>query len=228
MTLSIRTALSCAALVLLPASQILAAEAGDWIIRFGAAQVAPDESSSLISTAATGALPGTAASVDDDTQLGITVAYRITDRVGVELLAATPFKHDIGVKGLGGYGYDVSDLGSTEQLPPTLVLQYYFPNDSKIEPYVGLGINYTAFFSEDLSNSAKTTLGADNLELDDSFGIALQAGADWSLNEHWVVNASVWFIDIDTDAELDSALGKVKADVEIDPMVYMLGLGYRF
>jgi outer membrane protein len=43
-----------------------------------------------------------------------------------------------------------------------------------------------------------------------------------------MLNASMWKIDIDTDASFNSALGKVTADVDIDPWVYMLSLGYRF
>lgn len=82
---------------------------------------------------------GTAATLDSDTQLGLNFAYMLTDQLGVELLAATPFSHDIGTKGLGGL-----KLGSVKHLPPTLSLVYY-PLDSKsaFQPYVGAGINYT-------------------------------------------------------------------------------------
>ena len=40
------------------------------------------------------------ATLDSDTQLGLNFAYMVTDKVGIELLAATPFSHDVGVKGL--------------------------------------------------------------------------------------------------------------------------------
>ena len=38
--------------------------------------------------------------------------------------------------------------GETKHLPPTLSLQYYFTNKSRITPFVGAGINYTYFFDE--------------------------------------------------------------------------------
>jgi outer membrane protein len=42
-------------------------------------------------------------------------------------------------------------------------------------------------------------------------------------------NVSVWNIDIDTEARLYVNNARVdKIDVEIDPWVYMVGLGYRF
>ncbi|MFT7184805.1 MAG: outer membrane protein [Pseudohongiellaceae bacterium] len=33
--------------------------------------------------------------VDNDTQFGLTLTYMITNRVGLELLAAIPFEHDV-------------------------------------------------------------------------------------------------------------------------------------
>ena len=38
--------------------------------------------------------------------------------------------------------------GSTKHLPPTLSVQYHFNSAGKLIPYVGLGVNYTIFFSE--------------------------------------------------------------------------------
>ena len=204
--------------------QAQAHQAGDWIVRAGVAQVAPDDDSSELSTSA-GALAGTGVGVDNASALGLTVAYMLTDQIGVELLAATPFKHDLKLQGVAG----LDNLGSVEQLPPTLSLQYYLLSPgSALRPYVGVGLNYTTFFNEDVSGAAKGALGARNLKLDDSVGLAAQVGVDWQLSDRWLLNAAVWRIDIDTTATLDSALGRVKVDVDIDPWVYMVGLGYKF
>jgi outer membrane protein W len=35
-------------------------------------------------------------------------------------------------------------------------------------------------------------------------------------------------IDIDTDAVISAPAGEVTVDVEIDPVVYMIGAAYRF
>ena len=96
------------------------------------------------------------------------------------------------------------------------------------QPYVGLGINYTIFFDEDLSSRQKDN-GFSNLELDDSWGLAYQLGMDYMLTDNLLLNAQVRYIDIDTTATVDhNALGKVKVDVDVDPFVYMVGLGYKF
>jgi outer membrane protein len=208
---------------------VLAHEAGDIILRVGATQVAPDDSSSVISTTSTGPLAGTSVSVDKSTQLGLNLVWMWTDSVGLEVLAATPFDHDLRVSGLDQYGFSTTDLGSAKQLPPTLSALYFFgSSSSRVRPYIGAGINYTTFFSKDFTSQAETELGANGLDLDDSWGLAGRAGIDIDLSDKWLLNASVWTIDIDTDASFNSALGRVNASVDIDPLVYMISLGYQF
>lgn len=204
-------------------------EAGDIILRAGAVSVVPDESTSLISTTATGALAGTEVGVGDSTQLGLNLVYMFSDNIGLEVLAATPFEHDLKAKGLDQYDFSTKDLGTSDQLPPTVTLNYFLGNaNSSIRPYVGVGINYTTFFDKSLSNQAKSELGASRLDLDDSFGVAYRAGVDFNLGDRWILNASLWNIDIETDASFNSALGKVQVNADIDPWVYMVSLGYRF
>ncbi|WEK30546.1 MAG: outer membrane beta-barrel protein [Candidatus Pseudomonas phytovorans] len=204
-------------------------QAGDMILRAGAITTAPNESSGDLKFDGN-KVSGTKATLDSDTQLGLTFAYMLTDHIGLELLAATPFKHTVGVKGLGG-GLD-GKLADIKQLPPTLSLQYYpMEPNSRFQPYAGVGINYTLFFDEDLS-SARKQQGFSNLKLQDSVGIAGQLGMDYMLTDNLLVNASVWYVDIDTKASVNgpTALGysKTKVNVEVDPWVYMVGLGYKF
>lgn len=213
----------------LAAPHAQAFEAGDIIVRAGAITVDPHEDSSNLKFdgAAAG---GTQATLDSDTQLGLNFAYMLTDNIGIELLAATPFEHSVGVKGLGA-GLD-GKLGDIKHLPPTLSVVYYpLASGSAFQPYVGLGINYTTFFQEDLT-STRTAQGFSNLDLDDSIGLAAQIGMDYMLTESVMLNAQVRYIDIDTDASVEGpgALGiaKTKVDVDVDPYVYMVGLGYKF
>ena len=207
----------------------MAYEPGDWVVRAGYAAVNPDDSSSALK--ADGApVAGTQVSVDDNARLGLTASYIFAPHWGIEVLAATPFKHVLGVDGLGGLGVpNGTRLGSTRHLPPTVSVQYYFANSaSKWQPYVGIGVNYTTFFSEDLSSEAENALGASDLSLDDSIGLAFEIGMDWMVNQNWVVSASIWKVDIETDASFNTALGRITSTVTIDPIVYMLGVGYKF
>ncbi len=204
-------------------------QASDIIVRAGAITTAPNEDSGELKL--DGAkISGTKATLTSDTQLGLTFAYMLTDHIGLELLAATPFQHEVGVKGLGP-ALD-GKLGDVKQLPPTLSLQYY-PLDasSRFQPYAGIGINYTMFFGEDLTSQRKSE-GFSNLKLKDSVGIAGQLGFDYMLTDHMLLNASVWYVDIDTEASVDGptalGVGRTKVDVDVDPWVYMVGVGYKF
>jgi len=225
-----KTLLSASLITLALAAPVAHAhQAGDFILRAGAITTAPNENSGDIKLDGT-KVSGTKATLDSDTQLGLAFAYMLTDHIGLELLAATPFQHTVGVKGLGA-GLD-GKLGDIKQLPPTLSLQYYpMEPSSKFQPYAGIGLNYTMFFDEDLSSNRKAQ-GFSNLKLKDSVGLAGQLGMDYMINEHFLVNAAVWYVDIDTKATINgpSALGvgKTKVDVDVDPWVYMVGVGYKF
>ena len=204
------------------APQAHAFEAGDIIVRAGAVTVDPHEDSSAVKIGGA-SVAGTGATLDSDTQLGLNFAYMVTDHIGVELLAATPFKHDIGTKGLGGL-----KLGSVKHLPPTLSVVYY-PMDasSALQPYVGAGINYTWFFDDKLSSEAESQ-GFRGLDLDNSWGLAAQVGLDYMLTDSLMLNAQVRYIDIDTEGTTYAGPTKVSVDVDVDPFVYMVGLGYKF
>lgn len=213
----------------LSANDALAYEPGDWVVRAGYAAVDPRDDSGDLKLEGT-PLGGTGVGVDSASALGLSISYVIAPGIGIEVLAASPFKHAITSKGLGDLGLrDGTRLGDTRQLPPTISAQYYFaPAGSAWQPYAGVGINYTTFFNESLSATAKQQLGASHLTLKDSWGLAFELGMDWRINERWLLNAAVWHMDIDSDASLQTALGKVKTHVNIDPWVYMFGVGYKF
>jgi outer membrane protein len=222
--------MSLLAAALLASAGASAYEAGDWIVRGGAVMVAPNDDSSNLDLAGA-QLAGTGVEVDDNTQLLLNVTWMAIEHVGVELLAATPFEHSVDSKGLAGLGLGLSDVevGSVKHLPPTLtVLWYPMESVAAFQPFIGAGINYTIFFQEDTSGAAQAALGARNLELDDSWGLAARAGFDYMLNDCWSLHAGVYYLGIDTKASLDTALGKVGVDVDINPWVYTVGLGYRF
>jgi outer membrane protein len=206
-------------------------------VNVGAITVAPNDSSSTLNVVETVAgLPAgsTQVAVNNNTQLGFTIDYKINNNWTAELIAATPFSHDVNVK---GSAIDGLDIGSTKHLPPTLVAQYHFDlGNSKFDPFVGVGLNYTKFFNASASDTLKTTLrtlnvtkASDNvdLDLDDSFGLALQAGVNYKINDNWGAHFAVSKIDIDTEANVTVNGNSIqKVDVQIDPMVVMVGVRF--
>ena len=187
----------------LTAQPATAVEKGDWLVRFGLANVNPNDGSS-------GVVADDAVGVEDDTQLYINATWMFSDNMGLDILGATPFTHDITLDG--------TKFAETKHLPPTVGVQYHFSPKSNVRPYVGAGINYTTFFSEE------ATAVITSLSLDDSWGLAVQAGVDVDINDNWFFNADLRYINIETTAETN--LGNI--DVEIDPWVIGLGVGTTF
>ncbi|MCL1133474.1 outer membrane protein OmpW [Shewanella hafniensis] len=191
---------------------VSAHQAGDIIVRAGAVVVAPNESSDDV--AGKGEFQ-----ISNNTQLGLNFGYMLTDNFGVELLAATPFSHDVS---LGG-----TKIAETKHLPPTLVAQYYFGDaQSKLRPYVGVGVNYTNFFDNEFTNDLNGALT--DLSMSTSWGLAAQAGVDYQVNKNWLVNASVWYAQISSDVKFKLSGDTVVIDTDINPWVYMVSVGYTF
>lgn len=214
------------------APSVQAHQAGDIIVRAGAITVQTKENTSSVKVdrgGLAGADLGGKATLGNDTQLGLNFAYMLTDHFGVELLAASPFKHDVAIKGTAG-GIADGKLGSLKHLPPTLSAVFY-PLDSKsaFQPYVGAGVTYTWFFDEKVGSSA-TAAGFDNFRVNNTWGWAAQVGADYMLTDNIMLNGQIRYIDIDTTAYVNNnALGvRAKVNVDVEPLVYMVGLGYKF
>jgi outer membrane protein len=203
----------------LTSASALAHKAGDMLVRVGLTNVAPDASSSDVILG--GANTGLRLDVDSNTQLGLNFAYFLTDNWNIEVLAATPFKHDIEIVGVG-------PLGETTHLPPTVTANYFFLDDSSaFQPYAGIGLNYTIFFDEGFTDASEAGGFAD-LDLDASFGLSAQLGFDYMLNDEWFINASARYIDISTDATFTAGGAPGSVTVDIDPYVYTLSVGYKF
>ena len=173
---------------------------GDWTLGVGVHQVNPKSDNGKL---ANGTLP---LDIDSDVKPTITAEYFLADNLGLEVLAALPFKHDIAIKGVG-------TVGSTKHLPPTFTLQYHFNSKGKVSPFLGAGINYTTFFSEDTQGILKGT----KLKLGDSWGLAAHAGLDFAVSKNGALRVDVRYMDIDTKVEVNGAkLGTAN----IDPLVY--------
>ncbi len=141
--------------------------------------------------------------------------YFFSDNIAMELIAATA-QHEMEASntGLGNL-----DLGDVWILPPTLTLQYHFNPHGQVRPYVGAGVNYIYFYNADPGQFS-------GVDYQSGFGYAAQAGVDYALDEHWALNADVKKVWHKVDAKVNG--GAVTADVDLDPWIVGLGIGYRF
>jgi outer membrane protein len=197
--MKIALALAAAALA---ASPVQAQEAPQWILRAGVHPVQPKAHNhqQLV--------------VGDGTAITLSATRMLSRHWGIEALASLPVEHEIALRGDG-------TVARVRQVPPTLSLQYHFPDpNGRIHGYVGAGINHTTFFDE----RTRGVLQGSDLELADSWGPAVQAGLDFDIGRGWFVNLDARWFDMDAGARLNGAsLGTV----EMDPYAVGMTLGRR-
>ncbi|MDR0440537.1 MAG: outer membrane beta-barrel protein [Candidatus Accumulibacter sp.] len=141
----------------------------------------------------------------------VDISYFFTPNIAAELVLTYPQRINIDV---GGH-----KEGTIKALPPSLLLQYHFTQLGAFKPYVGAGVNYTRF------SKRKNILGGAASVEKDSFGPAVQAGFDYALSKNWSVNFDVKYIRMDTDVKVG---GVKRGKIDLDPMLYGIGIGYRF
>jgi outer membrane protein len=180
------------------------------MVRMRAINVMPDESG-------TPTVIGGEVKLNNDSVPEIDFTYFINKNFAIELiLATTTHKASAFNTSLNNL-----DLGDVSLLPPTLTAQYHH-DFGNFKPYVGVGLNYTFFYGADYGV-------AKNVEYDNSLGYALQIGTDYKIGENLYLNVDIKKIYLSTDVKVDTySNGSVTADVEINPYIVGLGLGFKF
>jgi outer membrane protein len=187
-----------------PSREYVADYGPGWMIRGRILGVIPDEDSTV--------LPNIG--IDNSIVPELDVTYFFNKNLAVEVIAGvTPHT----VKNAG------AEVGDVWLLPPTVTLQYHFDLGGGIKPYVGAGVNYTVFFNEDAKGGTYTSL-----DLKNNWGWALQAGVDVHLQGNWFLNVDVKKLFLDSDATVVAGGNTIHANVDIDPWIVGVGLGYRF
>jgi outer membrane protein len=184
--------------------------AGDLMVRLRGIGVIPNPSSTISPIGGHVEASDTAVPEAD-------FSYFVTDNIAMELILATT-QHDMSAKDttLGNL-----NLGTVRLLPPTLTAQYHFMPKSAFSPYLGAGVNYTWFFDDQAPGGTVTSI-----KYSDGFGAVIQAGLDYRIAGRWYANFDVKHIFLNTTVKING--GAIKADVDLDPTIVGLGIGYRF
>ncbi len=145
--------------------------------------------------------------VDDETTAEIGLTHFFTSNWAVDL-GLSWAKNDVTLNGNGG---------SVKLMPLNVLAQYHFlPDGQTVRPYVGAGLNYTHFSDVDIQG------GAVGLEKD-RFGPVIQAGFDVPIDDAWSFNADVKKVWLSTDAS-----GAASGNIDLDPWIFGVGVGYKF
>ena len=190
-----------------------AEDTNPWSVRLRATYVNPVDHSDAVGTL----ISKDGINVSDRLIPEFDVDYAINQRWSCELVLTVPQEHSVKVtKGtLAG-----TKLGTFDELPPTLLVQYHPDCGKKFRPYVGAGVNFTLIFNDGLK------AGPTQLKLDDySVGVAGQTGFDYLLNDRWAINVDLKRMIMRTDV---TAGGSKLTEVRVDPWLYSLGLRYQF
>ena len=179
---------------------------GPWLVRARAVYLDPADKSSPVGGVGASDRIG----VESKTIPEIDFSYFFTPNWAAELILTYPQKHDVSLDG--------SKIGSFKHLPPTLTVQYHFLPGATFDPYLGAGINYTRISSVNLLG------GTGGLEKD-SWGGALQAGVDVKLDKNWSFNIDIKKVQIRSDVYIS---GADVSEVKVDPILFGMGIGYRF
>ncbi len=224
-------------ILMLSLSQTAIAAGEKWKIRARGIGIVPaDDSGTVFLNGNTG--QGAGVEVDAAVMPEVDITYMITPHWGVEAIASMA-NHDVNIDGtptgtLAAVGGNGTKLFDTWVLPPTVTLQYHFMPEGNIRPYVGVGVNYTATLFDDATDGLETAVGGPvDVSSSNSWGWALQAGIDYEINDKWFFNADMKYIDIDTTARINVVGGALagngfNVDVDVNPFVLGLGVGYRF
>jgi outer membrane protein len=181
-----------------------------WEIRLRGVYLKPANKSDAIP----GLAPENAIHINDKWLPDLDFEYFIAPNWSAELVLTYPLKQNVTLSG--------EAIGTFKHLPPVLTAKYDFLPDRDFQPYVGVGINVTNISDVNL---AVPGVGALKLRTT-SVGPAAQVGFDYRLQDHWFLNADVkWF---KLGSHVDLADGARVSTVHIDPLLFGIGIGYRF
>lgn len=188
---------------LLAAQGALASQAGDVFVRAGIAQADVKSNNGDLT--------------DDNLRLNVSsergfyysAGYHFTDTVGIELSGQEKVEHDLSLAG--------GAIGSVDRLPVNLLVNYYPLGgmESRVQPYAGVGLNYTRFSGEEL----------EGLDVRRSYGAIGQVGVDLAVAQGFMLNGFASYADVSSSVRLN---GDDIGEARIDPVTIGGGITYRF
>ena len=201
------------------------AKAGDVQVKLLGTLVAPDGKIKDVKLDRIGLPAGTQTKADDNMVPTLAVEYFVADNISLETIAGVT-QHDVDGRGaLAGAGL-VSDA---KIVPATLTLKYHFGKDGGVQPYVGAGPSYFIFIDEKPGATA-VALGATRQKMNDTFGVALQAGIDVPVNDKGLAvtfDAKRYFLR-PTARWFAGTTEVLQTRHKLDPWVISAGVAFRF
>lgn len=147
---------------------------------------------------------------------------KVSDDVIPELDLEYFFKKNLSAEVIAGVTHSDIKLngsfaGSTWLLPPTVTVKYHPLAGNNVSPYLGVGVNVVMPFKSKLN-------GVSDFNISPSVGWAAQAGTDIKINNNLYFNIDYKYLKADTKAKIAGT----KYDLDLNPHLFGVGIGYRF
>ena len=160
-------------------------------------------------------------SADNGYGFGIDLEYRASRRLGIDfgVLTATPVI-DVLIDEVG-----VISASAKPRITPIYAgLNVHLSPDSRFDLYIGPLLAYVVYSSFDLV--VDPWFLTEGFVTRNDFGIGVNLGLDIRLGDAgWLITAAFKYLDTTLEASPpDESIGRT----DIDPMIFVLGVGYRF
>jgi outer membrane protein len=187
-----------------------------FFVHIGPAAVILNESATLL--AAGQRLAGATISVKPQATIAVELGYFLSPNFAVSFTGGIPPSAKIDAAGtLAGVGR----VGATTYGPMTVTAHYHFTEMGRLQPYVGAGPAFMYVFDQD--DGVMT-----QVKIDNAFGFAFQAGADYMITDRWGLFVDVKKAILRTEAKGFFGPAPIQADVRLDPLVVHGGVSLRF
>ena len=201
------------------------AEAGKWQVKLLGTAVLPDGKIDQVKKDLIGVPAGTDTRANDNYVPTVAIEYFFSEKVSVETICCVT-QHDVDVGAGPLTGAEM--VSNAKIVPATFTLKYHFGDGSKITPYVGAGPAYFLVLG-DKPGTGAVGLGATDFSLDDSFGLAVQAGLDIPVGKDLFLSLDAKRYFISADAHWFAGATEVLVtEHQLDPWVLSAGVGFAF
>jgi outer membrane protein len=197
-------------------AQDLSTQAGDLVVRGGAAAVQFDSGASFIVGGAP--LPGAGLKLSNKTTAAIEADYFVRPDLSLSLTVGVP--PTIRAEGTGALAA-LGRLGTAQMGIGVAQAKYHFGGLGSLQPWLGAGVARMIVFK----NSDGSV---QNLDVKDAWGSSLQAGADYMLTPKVGIYGSVSKIFLDTKGTANLGPAPISAKIDLNPTIFQGGVALRF
>jgi outer membrane protein len=131
---------------------------------------------------------------------------------------------------LGSVPYNGQVVSTARWVAPSFLLEYVFGDpDSRLRPYVGIGVNYTKFVARQSTAAGNAAFGGPtSVSLPASVGPAATAGLSYELTDRWHVYASYAIAQVNSKLTANTAGILRTSEVHFWPNTLVISAGYSF